>query len=631
MSAMWVRTALTLALCIPPCPLPALVVYPILSGDRISILPPAVDSGGTTVAFASTVAPSSAAALVFDIYAVAADGSNLRLLTQFSKRADLGFSANAVALSPDGKLVAYTTRAPVTSSAGGEEVHVIDVGTSADRVVDVYTEGCIQPLVALCIGYYAPCVHEPHFSADGSRVLFAVSRNFPFYLVNADGTGLTTLPVYSGALASGAACVISRNGLVVFTSSAPNGQTVAAAGTDVWLMNLDGSNIRALTAFSNNVSLYARNAAISADGSAVAFESNFAGAGNPPSQTTQIWVVGTDGKGLRQLTTGSTPATNPTLSADGSLVAFAQNGQVWSVRADGTGLKQLTSFRQSVAQNPVLSGNGSLVVFAVGPYAGQAGAIEAVAPDGSNLHSVYSPPVVNPTGIAAAAGYGPPAAGSLISVYGANFAPDILAAATTFPLPQSLGGAALLVNGNPVPLLAVTPWQINAQLPANLPAGTAAFQVVSAGLQASAAVSVEVKSIAPVVFSFPVQSAGGAGGFPQAAVFHAGTATPCDQAHPAAPGEAVEIYGTGLGATNPLVPAGQPAPASPPAWTVAQPDVLIAGQFTAKVLFSGLAPGLAGVYQVNVVIPSGLRPGQYAITWKVGSAAGDSTGTFSVR
>jgi uncharacterized protein (TIGR03437 family) len=45
------------------------------------------------------------------------------------------------------------------------------------------------------------------------------------------------------------------------------------------------------------------------------------------------------------------------------------------------------------------------------------------------------------------------------------------------------------------------------------------------------------------------------------------------------------------------------SPANPPAQTINTPIVAIGGA-KARVLFSGLAPGLVGAYQVNVEVPS---------------------------
>ena len=144
----------------------------------------------------------------------------------------------------------------------------------------------------------------------------------PFRLVNADGSGLVQLPVFSGSLAPGPQRVISTNGTVVFTSQAPSGPTFAASATDVYVMNLDGSNLRNLTQFGINSSIFAANAVISGDGSTVAFETNYAP--NVANRTiiTQIWTVRTDGTGLRRLTTESEPSSNPSINGDGSLVVF---------------------------------------------------------------------------------------------------------------------------------------------------------------------------------------------------------------------------------------------------------------------------------------------------------------------
>jgi uncharacterized protein (TIGR03437 family) len=74
------------------------------------------------------------------------------------------------------------------------------------------------------------------------------------------------------------------------------------------------------------------------------------------------------------------------------------------------------------------------------------------------------------------------------------------------------------------------------------------------------------------------------------------------------------LYCTGLGVTDPplregLAPAGLVR-------TAIQPTVTIAGA-SAALLFSGLTPGLAGVYQVNVLLPAG-TPSTFDLTLDVG-------------
>jgi uncharacterized protein (TIGR03437 family) len=65
---------------------------------------------------------------------------------------------------------------------------------------------------------------------------------------------------------------------------------------------------------------------------------------------------------------------------------------------------------------------------------------------------------------------------------------------------------------------------------------------------------------------------------------------------------ALIIYLTGLGPTTPSVPSGQPGPSNPLAFSTVQPTVTLGGT-TLPVLFSGLAPGMVGVDQINVSVP----------------------------
>jgi uncharacterized protein (TIGR03437 family) len=76
---------------------------------------------------------------------------------------------------------------------------------------------------------------------------------------------------------------------------------------------------------------------------------------------------------------------------------------------------------------------------------------------------------------------------------------------------------------------------------------------------------------------------------------------------PATSGDTLVIYCDGLGLVNPAVPDGSAAPASPPARTINPVTVTIGGQ-TASAAFSGLVPGFAGLYQVNVTVPGGISP-----------------------
>jgi len=583
--------------------------FPISFGSSSPLLPPAINQNGQTVTFGSAVAPDGTPENATDVWQFTAGGSLKRLTSYFSGAGTPGVTA--LSLSPDGAKLAYT--ALVSGSKGTEEVHLIDMTTGTDRTRATDKQGCIQPLIACpSISCFFPCLHNPRVTSDGS-ILYAVSRQQPFYRIGADGS-VMNLPVYSGSLSPAPQRFVSGNGQMVFTSSAPAGPTFAASATNVYLMNLDGTNIRNITNFSDP-SIYAQNAVISADATTVAFESNYDHMFVGGSQTIRIFVSRSDGSGLLALTSGTDSAANPSLSGDGSRLAFVRGGQIYLVGTDGQSSPiALTHLRFSTARDPVLSDDGSLVAFSIGPSNGGRGAIYEVAAAGGAPVPVFSPAGLNNGGVAGVAGSEPPSPGSLVSVYGLNFSNDEMLAAKALPLPNTLGNLSLLVNGRRVPLSSIMPWQINAQLPQDTPAGKATFQVRLTNGTATNTVTAEVQASAPAVFSYLSPGSQSGTVYWQAAAFHRGTATPADAAHPAAPGESLETYGTGLGPTNPPVPAGAASPASPPAQALAPPALTI-GYQPAQVTFAGLVPGLVGIYQINVIVPAGLPSGQQPLAW----------------
>jgi uncharacterized protein (TIGR03437 family) len=87
--------------------------------------------------------------------------------------------------------------------------------------------------------------------------------------------------------------------------------------------------------------------------------------------------------------------------------------------------------------------------------------------------------------------------------------------------------------------------------------------------------------------------------------------------NPARRGQVVQLYANGLGPVSNQPASGDPAPASPLAETKSAPVVMIGGQ-QAAVSFSGLAPGFAGLYQINVTIPQNLAPGNQPVTVAIG-------------
>jgi len=95
------------------------------------------------------------------------------------------------------------------------------------------------------------------------------------------------------------------------------------------------------------------------------------------------------------------------------------------------------------------------------------------------------------------------------------------------------------------------------------------------------------------------------GGIGYGAVLHGDYSLVTAQ-NPAQVGETVAIYLTGLGTTNPVIADGSAGPAS--SQTNNTIYVYIGG-VEATVGYSGLAPQLAGLYQINVTVPSGITAG----------------------
>jgi len=177
--------------------------------------------------------------------------------------------------------------------------------------------------------------------------------------------------------------------------------------------------------------------------------------------------------------------------------------------------------------------------------------------------------------------------GSLASVYGSSMA-RTGESAETWPLPLTLADVEVSVNGVTAPLLFVSPLQINFQVPWNLPVGDATVDVSLDGVRA-------LPLSAPLLHASP-------GIF---AAAHAADFSLVSAAKPAIPGEMLSLFGTGLGPVSPEVRDGESASLDVLSRTLETVTATLSGT-PVEVTFSGLAPGLAGVYQVNLRLPATL-------------------------
>lgn len=211
------------------------------------------------------------------------------------------------------------------------------------------------------------------------------------------------------------------------------------------------------------------------------------------------------------------------------------------------------------------------------------------------------------------------APGGLLSIYGLDFvkvATD-LGGWSGSTLPASLNGVEVSIGGRAAPLLYVSPGQLNVQVPFETEPGARPIVVRFDG-EASQAASIQVATVAPFIFTYE------RGGI----VVRNADFSLITPENPAAAGDIVLIYSTGLGQTTPVLETGKPA-AYPPAAETARVQVTIGGR-AADVVYSIASPGFAGLYQTAVRVPAGVTPGNARLTLSVAGVSSNET-TMAVR
>lgn len=209
-------------------------------------------------------------------------------------------------------------------------------------------------------------------------------------------------------------------------------------------------------------------------------------------------------------------------------------------------------------------------------------------------------PVIQPGGVINGAGEqadAPLAPGTLAKVIGDRLA--VTSTQSVIPWPTELGGTRVLVGPRIMRLESVGDKQLKGVIPFGLAANSSYSVVVSRGSQLSMPETVTLAEAQPAVFT-PDGSGRGQGSI--FVVQADGKQVLADAANPAAPGDSIVLYCSGLGPVTPAVPDGAAAPSEP--LSQAASDVTLSiGGVTARVLFAGLSPGQSGLYQINAVVP----------------------------
>jgi uncharacterized protein (TIGR03437 family) len=191
------------------------------------------------------------------------------------------------------------------------------------------------------------------------------------------------------------------------------------------------------------------------------------------------------------------------------------------------------------------------------------------------------------------------APGMLMSLYGTKLA-NTTQSATVTPLPTTLDGVSVTVNGVPAPLWFISPGQINVQIPYETPTGTVLVAVDNHGQVG--AFLIQVTATAPGIFN------------------SSGNIVPVatgDRGNPAT------LYLTGEGETWPMLDTGAAPIGNTLLANLPKPLGAVkvtVGGVQADVTFVG-NPWLVGVAQVNFVVPRNAPTGPQPVVVTVGGVS----------
>jgi uncharacterized protein (TIGR03437 family) len=240
-------------------------------------------------------------------------------------------------------------------------------------------------------------------------------------------------------------------------------------------------------------------------------------------------------------------------------------------------------------------------------------------------------PVVSSGGIVSASAFGEftsVAPGSWIEIYGSNLAADTRswtgADFTGINAPTSLDGTLVTIGGQAAFVDYISPTQVNALIPSNVPTGTQQLTLTAPG-GTTASVNLTVNPVEPGLLAPPNFNIGGTQYV--VAQFADGTYALSTGAiagltsRPAVAGDILVIYGIGFGPVTPGIPAGQLVGE---ANTLASDFQIAIGGVQCQVQYDGLAPSYTGLYQFNIVVPD-VPSGNQPLTFTVDGINGTQT------
>jgi uncharacterized protein (TIGR03437 family) len=261
-------------------------------------------------------------------------------------------------------------------------------------------------------------------------------------------------------------------------------------------------------------------------------------------------------------------------------------------------------------QHYLSSQDGTIRVgYGIGPYLSLNVAFQAPAFNGSGVY-------LSPVGVVNAASSAPFTSflspGEFLTLYGSGLGPAT-ASVAGLPFPTKLSGVQVLINQVAAPIYYVSANQISVIVPFGTTSNSIAqIQVVNNGVNSN------------IVTQFTgLTSAGSFTNSPVGGIGIAAAERPdfsiISESNPAQMGETISVYVAGLGAVTNQPADGTAAPSNPLSTTTSAPAIYLidhSGNVSPAITptFAGLAPGYAGLYQVNFTIPaSGLVAGDASL------------------
>ena len=241
-------------------------------------------------------------------------------------------------------------------------------------------------------------------------------------------------------------------------------------------------------------------------------------------------------------------------------------------------------------------------------------------------------PTIAPNSIVSASSFqsGTVAPGDELAIVGASLGPATgVRADATKVLPTSLGGTTVTFDGVAAPLLYSQDRLVVVQAPTTLTSGATTRVQVATSSGSSTSIQMNVAATNPGIFTTEALGTG------QAKVLNQNGSVNGDgvlnsSSSPAAKGTVISVFGTGFGAVTPAIAQGTP-PSSTTLSTVNAPVTATIGGQSAEVQFAGAAPGLTGVYQVNVKVPDSLRSGSSKLEIIAGGVSTQDNVTVQIQ